>query len=65
VGSIASSSFLGQISTSIDPTALPQPTGSVAALPGQTWHFQLWHRDAVGGFATSNFTNGCGVTFTP
>jgi hypothetical protein len=65
VSAIANSGPSGLISTSIDPTALPQPTGSVAALPGQTWNFQLWHRDSVGGFSTSNFTNGCAVTFTP
>ena len=34
---------------------------SIAA--GETWNFQTWHRDSVGGIATSNFTNGLAVTF--
>lgn len=45
-------------------TALPQPTGSVPALAGETWHFQCWHRDAVGGVASSNFTDGVSLTFS-
>ncbi len=36
--------------------ALPQPTGAVAAAAGQSWYFQAWYRDALGGQATSNFT---------
>jgi hypothetical protein len=43
--------------------ALPQPAGAVAVLPGETWHFQVWHRDSVGGAATSNFTPGLAVQF--
>ena len=39
----------------VDLSALPSPTGAVAALPGQTWSFQAWHRDAQPG-PTSNFT---------
>ena len=27
------------------------------------WYFQLWHRDAVGGQTTSNFTDAVAVTF--
>ncbi len=34
--------------------------GSPAIQSGQTWHFQLWHREA-GGF--SNFSNGLSITF--
>ena len=45
-------------------TALPLPTGSVPALAGETWHFQCWHRDSVGGAATSNFTDGVSLTFS-
>ena len=39
------------------------PTGSVAVMAGETWNFQCWHRDFVGGNATSNFTDGLEVTF--
>ncbi|MCP3917736.1 MAG: hypothetical protein GY711_19505 [bacterium] len=55
----------GEISTQIFPGNLPQGTGPVAAQPGETWHFQVWHRDMVGGIQTSNFSNACSVTFLP
>lgn len=32
-------------------------------MAGDTWHFQVWHRDVVTGAATSNFTNGLTVLF--
>ncbi len=44
----------GQAGLEIDLNAIPQPTGSVILQSGQTWNFQMWHRD-IGG--TSNFTN--------
>ncbi|MEM9799107.1 MAG: hypothetical protein AAGA20_02210 [Planctomycetota bacterium] len=40
-----------------DPRALARPNGTVAAQPGETWHFQAWYRDNENGVATSNFTN--------
>ncbi|MEM1448965.1 MAG: VCBS repeat-containing protein [Planctomycetota bacterium] len=46
----------------IDLGALPTPTGPVAALPGATWTFTLWHRD-LNPTATSNFTDAVAVTF--
>ncbi|MDC1043609.1 hypothetical protein OAQ71_00120 [bacterium] len=30
---------------------------------GETWNFTAWHRDAVGGTTTSNFTDGLEVVF--
>ncbi|MEM6673930.1 MAG: hypothetical protein AAF726_13885 [Planctomycetota bacterium] len=53
----------GQHAGTIDPNDIAQPTGSVSAIAGETWYFQSWHRDAVGGSATSNFTNAVGVVF--
>ncbi|MBL6755280.1 MAG: hypothetical protein ISQ11_02635 [Planctomycetes bacterium] len=48
----------------VDLTALPQPTGPIAVQPGDTWHFQAWHRDSLlGGLTTSNFTDAVAVTF--
>jgi hypothetical protein len=44
-------------------SAFPQPNGTVPVQPGETWHFQCWHRDSVGGAATSNFTEGVAITF--
>ncbi len=53
----------GTLTLNVDATSLPQPTGSVAAQPGETWYFQVWHRDAVIGIVTSNFSEGLGITF--
>ena len=35
-------------------------SGSPAIAVGETWHFQLWHREASG---LSNFSNGLSITF--
>ncbi|MEM1450286.1 MAG: lectin-like protein [Planctomycetota bacterium] len=54
----------GSITIPADLTAFPNPSmGTVAVMPGDTWNFQAWHRDSVGGGATSNFTNGLEVVF--
>ena len=45
------------------PQLLPQPNGFTAAQPGETWFFQVWHRDQVAGNATSNFSDALAVTF--
>ncbi|MEZ6014647.1 MAG: hypothetical protein R3F49_06015 [Planctomycetota bacterium] len=42
---------------------IPQPNGPVPVLPGDTYHFQAWHRDSVGGLSTSNFTDAVSITF--
>ncbi|QDV09666.1 hypothetical protein Poly30_52240 [Planctomycetes bacterium Poly30] len=56
-GQIQSSGAQGQIDTIVDLTAMPQPMGAVAAQPGETWYFQLWHWDSSpSGPPTSNFT---------
>jgi hypothetical protein len=44
-------------------TALPSSTGSYAAVAGTNSYFQYWHRDAVGGMATSNFSDGIELTW--
>ena len=44
-------------------TAMPTPQGLVPVMPGETWHFQCWHRDLAGGAVTSNFTEGFEITF--
>ncbi|MDB2576322.1 FG-GAP-like repeat-containing protein [Planctomycetota bacterium] len=43
--------------------SMPQPNGPIAVLAGETWHFQAWYRDAIGGQTTSNFTDAVAVTF--
>ena len=40
------------------PSTLPSIGGTI--MPGQTWHFQIWHRESGG---DSNFSNGLSVTF--
>ena len=48
------------VSVLTDLTSFPQPTGSVAVLPGDTYNFQYWFRD-IG--STSNFSDALAVTF--
>ncbi|MEM8710049.1 MAG: hypothetical protein AAGG01_03785 [Planctomycetota bacterium] len=62
-GQIQNSGPQGAISLTIDVTMLPQPTGSAAAAPGESWRFQAWHRDTVAGMSTSNLTDGITITF--
>jgi hypothetical protein len=62
-GQIQNSGSLGEINLAINLTAMPTPVGPVAAVAGETWNFQAWHRDAIGGTATSNFTNGLEILF--
>ncbi|MEL6427891.1 MAG: aryl-sulfate sulfotransferase [Planctomycetota bacterium] len=46
-------------SLELDLTDLPRPSTVVAAVAGETWHWQCWYRDTPGG---SNFTNAIQVT---
>lgn len=62
-GNIVSSGSTGAVSLVVDLTGVPAPTGSYAALPGDTLNFQFWHRDAAGGSVTSNFSPGLEITF--
>ena len=47
-------------SITLDLTSVPTPTAFVAVLPGETWNFTAWYRDAGG---TNNFTDAVAVTF--
>ena len=62
-GQIQNSGTAGEISLALDLNQIPQPTGFVSVAAGDTWNFQCWYRDAVGGVATSNFTDGLSVDF--
>ncbi|MEM6675055.1 MAG: endonuclease [Planctomycetota bacterium] len=62
-GQVLNSGVFGSFGIGVDLAALPQPTGSVAAVAGETWRFQAWFRDVVGGQVTSNFTDGWEVTW--
>ncbi|MDA8620940.1 VCBS repeat-containing protein, partial [Planctomycetota bacterium] len=62
-GQIQNSGTAGEFSLALDLNAVPSPTGFLSVAPGDTWHFQAWHRDAIGGQTTSNFTDAVAVTF--
>jgi hypothetical protein len=56
----------GMISLVIDLDAIPTATGVpplTAAMPGDTFYFQAWHRDIPGGGAENNFTDGIQIMF--
>lgn len=62
-GSVLTTGATGALLEDVDLDRIPTPTGLVAVLPGDTWHFQIWHRDSVGGSATSNFTGAVRLQF--
>ncbi len=62
-GQIKNAGTTGTFSLALDLTQVPQPTGLVSIAGGETWRFQAWHRDAIGGTTTSNFTNGLEIDF--
>ena len=53
----------GRVSMRLDLTQIPQGFGFTAAVAGDTWNFQAWHRDLVGGVLASNLTDGISITF--
>lgn len=60
-GQVLSSGTDGSFALAIDLAAIPQPLGPLQGMPGDTWSFQAWFRDANPA-ATSNFTDGLAVT---
>ncbi len=62
-GQIQNSGSMGVLSLDLDLTQMPQPSGFVSVMPGQTWRFQTWFRDTDLGIPTSNFTDGVRVVF--
>jgi FG-GAP repeat len=58
---IRSSGDLGQLYLEVDLGALPTVPPH-AVLPGETWNFQAWFRDANPNL-TSNFSDGLSITF--
>jgi hypothetical protein len=62
-GQIQNSGMTGSFDLLLDLTQTPTPTGFVSVAAGETWNFQAWHRDSVGGAAVSNFTDGLEVDF--
>ena len=62
-GEIKNTGLSGEFSLGLDLLQVPTPTGPVAVMPGETWYYQGWFRDAVGGMATSNLTDGVSVMY--
>jgi hypothetical protein len=65
VGPIVNTGSTGRATAQANLLAMPSPTGAFAVAPGDTLSFQCWHRDVVGGVATSNFSNALQVHFEP
>ncbi|MEM8711379.1 MAG: choice-of-anchor B family protein, partial [Planctomycetota bacterium] len=59
---LGNSGAAGELSLTVENGAIPQPNGTATVMPGDTWNFQCWHRDANPG-ATSNFSRGYAVLF--
>ena len=62
-GQIQNSGPAGVVSLAVDLAQHPTPTGLIGVQAGETWNFQCWYRDAVGGSATSNFSDGFEMLF--
>lgn len=62
-GEVFQTSGVGTWAMDVDLTALPTPSALVSAMAGETWHFQLYHRDRDGGPFRSNTTTTASVTF--
>lgn len=60
-GQVLNSGANGAVQLTVDLSALPQPSGSIPGQVGETWQFQAWYRDSLGGVATSNFSDGLAV----
>lgn len=61
-GQVQNTTGTDGFSLAIDLTQTPQPNGFVGIASGETWNFQVWHRD-VGSQPTSNFSSAIEVTF--
>ena len=58
---ILTSGSSGSFELTVDTTQIPQGSGFVTIMAGETWNYQAWHRDPVG--VGSNFTGGLEVMF--
>jgi len=52
----------GNLTQDLDLLQTPSPQLPVAIVAGETWHFQMWHRD-LNPANTSNFTNALAIEF--
>jgi probable HAF family extracellular repeat protein len=61
-GQVMNSGTAGTFTLGVDLNALPTPIGVVAVIPGETWYFQAWYRDADP-TSSSNFTDAVSISF--
>lgn len=59
-GEVGATGSAGAFELVLDLANTPSPTGAIAIAALETWHFQCWHRDTLGG---SNFTDAVEVAF--
>ena len=62
-GQVLNTGAAGQFNLVLNLNQTPTPTGFTTIQAGDTRYFTAWHRDSVGGSATSNFTNGLEIVF--
>lgn len=62
-GEVQSSGATGELALGLDLASTPVPGGATAVMPGDTWHFQVWYRDATFLGAVSNFSSGLTLQF--
>ncbi len=62
---VTSSGPFGELFTEVDLLQIPRPVGTVAGQVGETWRFQTWFRDKIGGQSGSNFSSSLAVTLVP
>ncbi|MEO1698945.1 MAG: hypothetical protein AAFU73_16755 [Planctomycetota bacterium] len=60
-GEVRPSTPDGRIVLRADLGAIPEGGAFVSGTAGETWHFQTWYRDVVGGAQTPNATDGARV----
>ncbi|MEM6569096.1 MAG: hypothetical protein AAF957_11825 [Planctomycetota bacterium] len=63
VNDILTADATGVAQMVVDLTAIPQPTGTISVMAGDTRYWQMWYRDTSMGMPTSNFTEAIGITF--
>jgi hypothetical protein len=62
-GQVVRASGAGTVRLDVGTQSLPQSNGPQPVVAGQTWFFQLWHRD-LPLTTPSNFTNSIAVSFS-
>ncbi len=62
INTIVNSGPEGVVDLNVDLTSIPQGSGTVTVVSGETRYFQLWHRDALTG-AGFNASNALEITF--